>query len=99
MDFATACHLVGLVIGCLVCGLLGRMVHKFYSTILFKDRTVFTYFNMALVVCIQLVVQSRVSRLAGTLQWSEDITMSSVSLCPQNLESFSKEQIIVRLKV
>ena len=69
MDLATACHLVCLVIGSLVCGLLGRMVHKFYSTILFADRTVFTYFNMASVVCIQVVVQSTVSKLAGTVHW------------------------------
>ena len=56
--------IVFLVSGSIFGVVLGKLLLKFYSTILFADVNIFTHLNRAAVVAIQIMVQSRVGVLA-----------------------------------
>ena len=60
MDVRLAIHLYFLVLGSLLCAVLGKIILKFYSSIPFNDRNIFTYLNISLVVSLQVAVHSRV---------------------------------------
>ena len=55
--------IVFLVSGSIFGVVLGKLLLKFYSTILFADVNIFTHLNKAAVVAIQIMVQSRVGVL------------------------------------
>ena len=61
MDAWSLLHIVCLLIGSVLSAVLGKFILKFYSTILFTDRNIFTYLSSASVIALQLIVQSRVS--------------------------------------
>ena len=61
MDAWSLLHIVCLLIGSVLSAVLGKFILKFYSTILFTDRNIFTYLSSASVIALQLMVQSRVS--------------------------------------
>ena len=63
MDAWYILHIVGLLIGSVVSAVLGKFILKFYSTILFTDRNIFTYLSSASVVALQLIVHSRVGQM------------------------------------
>ena len=63
MDAWSIFHVVCLLIGSVVSAVLGKFILKFYSTILFTDRNIFTYLSSASVVALQLIVHSRVGQM------------------------------------
>ena len=56
MDAWSILHVVCLLIGSVVSAVLGKFILKFYSTILFTDRNIFTYLSSASVIALQLIV-------------------------------------------
>ena len=63
MDAWSILHIVCLLIGSVVSAVLGKFILKFYSTILFTDRNIFTYLSSASVIALQLIVHSRVGQI------------------------------------
>ena len=55
--------IVFLVSGSIFGVVLGKLLLKFYSTILFADVNIFTHLNRTAVVAIQIMLQSRVGVL------------------------------------
>ena len=60
MDAWFLLHITCLLIGSIVSVVLGKLILKYYSTILFTNRNVFTYLSSASVIALQLIVQSKV---------------------------------------
>jgi hypothetical protein len=56
-------HVSGLLLGSLLCAVLGKLLIKFYSTIIFTDRNIFTYLNTASVISIEIINLSRVRQM------------------------------------
>ena len=53
-------HIYFLLLGSLGCLVLGKLILRFYSTIIFTDRNIFTYLNIASTVSLVVLVQTRV---------------------------------------
>ena len=60
MDAWFLLHITCLLIGAIVSMVLGKLILKYYSTILFTDRNIFTYLSSASIIALQLIVQSKV---------------------------------------
>ena len=60
MDAWFLLHITCLLIGSFVSVVLGKLILKYYSTILFTNRNIFTYLSSASVIALQLIVQSKV---------------------------------------
>ena len=63
MDAWFLLHITCLLIGAIVSMVLGKLILKYYSTILFTDRNIFTYLSSASVISLQLIVHSRVGQI------------------------------------
>ena len=63
MDAWFFLHITCLLIGAIVSMVLGKLILKYYSTILFTDRNIFTYLSSASVIALQLIVHSRVGEI------------------------------------
>ena len=60
MDAWFLLHITCLLIAWLFSVVLGKLILKYYSTILFTNRNIFTYLSSASVIALQLIVQSKV---------------------------------------
>jgi hypothetical protein len=60
MDLWHVVHVSCLLLGVLLCAVLGKLLRKFYSTIIFTDRNIFTYLSTASVISLEIIVYSRV---------------------------------------
>ena len=60
MDAWFNLHITCLLISSFVSVVLGKLILKYYSTILFTNRNIFTYLSSASVIALQLIVQSKV---------------------------------------
>ena len=60
MELWYGVHVTCLFLGCLLCAVFGYFLLKFYSTILFVDRNIFTYLNTATVISIEILVNLKV---------------------------------------
>jgi hypothetical protein len=56
-------HVTCLFLGSLLNAVLGKLLLKFYSTILFADRNIFTYLNTATVIALGIVVNLQVRQM------------------------------------
>jgi hypothetical protein len=68
MELWNVVHVTCLLLGCLLCLVLGKLLLKYYSTILFVDRNIFTYLNTAAVISIEIIVNLWVSQMIDMLQ-------------------------------
>jgi hypothetical protein len=60
MELWNVVHVTCLLLGCLLCAVLGKLLLKYYSTILFANRNIFTYLNTAAVIFIEIIISSKV---------------------------------------
>jgi hypothetical protein len=63
MDLWHVVHVSCLLLGSLLCAVLGKLLRKFYSTIIFVNRNIFTYLNTASVISMEIAVHSRVRQM------------------------------------
>ena len=63
MDAWFLLHITCLLWGSFASVVLGKLILKYYSTILFTNRNVFTYLSSASVIALQLIVQSKVGEI------------------------------------
>jgi hypothetical protein len=68
MELWYGVHVTCLFLGSLLCVVLGKLLLKFYSTILFVDRNIFTYLNTAAVISIKIFVNLKVRQMIDLLQ-------------------------------
>ena len=82
MELWYGVHVTCLFLGSLLCAVLGKLLLKFYSTILFVDRNIFTYLNTATVISIEIVISLRVRQKIELLQTIICVLLASHGCAP-----------------